>query len=328
MSRHLIRRAVQGVFVLWAAFTLTFVILYLLPSDPVEIMLHSGGGDQVGVDPAAVAELRAEHHLDQPAPLQYLHALADAVRGDFGTSIPTNEKVTTLIGQALPQTLQLAVLAFVLAVAAGGLLALTATYTEVRWLRQLLLSLPPVGVSVPTFWIGLILLQLFSFRFTLFPATGNHGFASLVLPAVTLAVPTSAVFAQLLANTLSAVWAQPYIDTAVAKGVPRLQIQLRHALRNASIPVLTVVGITFGNLLAGAIVVETVFSRQGIGRLTEQAVAAQDIPLLLGLVVLAAAVFVVVNLLVDAVYPALDPRIARVRPVTLTDAPEPQGAVR
>jgi peptide/nickel transport system permease protein len=316
MSRYLLRRVAQGVFVLWAAFTLTFVILYLLPSDPVEIML-SAGGDQVAVDPAVVEALKAEHHLDQPVLLQYLHTLGDALRGDFGTSVPTNEKVTTLIAEALPQTLQLAALAFVLALIVGGALALVATFTQNRAARQLLLSLPPVGVSVPTFWIGLILLQVFSFGTGWFPATGNKGFGSLVLPAVTLAVPTAAVFAQLLAKTLTTTWTQPYIDTAIAKGVPRWQIQLRHALRNAAIPVLTIVGITVGNLLAGAVVVETVFSRHGIGRLTEQAVGAQDIPMLRGLVVLAAAIFVVVNLLVDTIYPIVDPRIARVRPVTI-----------
>lgn len=316
MTRYLLRRVAQGVFVLWAAFTLTFAILYLLPSDPVEIMLNATG-DQVAMDPAVVDALRAEHHLDQGLVGQYLNTLADAVRGDFGTSVPTSEQVTTLIADALPSTLQLAALAFVIAVVVGGLLALVATYTQTRYLRQFLLSLPPVGVSVPTFWIGLILLQVFSFRIGLFPATGNEGFGSLVLPAVTLAVPTAAVFAQLLAKTLTQTWTQPYIDTAIAKGVPRWQIQLRHALRNASIPVLTIIGVTVGNLLAGAVVVETVFSRHGIGRLTEQAVAAQDIPLLLGLVVLAAAIFVVVNLVVDLVYPLLDPRIARVQPVTI-----------
>jgi len=313
---YLARRAAQGVVVLWAAFTLTFVVLYLLPSDPVEIMLHADG-DQTAVDPAAIAALRAEHHLDQPVLLQYLYTLGDVLRGDFGHSVPTHEKVTTLIAEALPHTLQLALFAFALSVLSGAALALTATYTRARWLRQFLLSLPPVGVSVPTFWIGLILLQLFSFGTGWFPATGNKGFASLVLPAVTLAVPTSAVFAQLLAKNLAAAWAQPYIDTANAKGVPRGRILLHHALRNAAIPVLTIVGITFGNLLAGAVVVETVFSRHGIGRLTEQAVTEQDIPTLLALVVLAAAIFVVVNLLVDIVYPLLDPRIARVAPVSL-----------
>ncbi|SNS66172.1 ABC transporter permease [Rhodococcoides kyotonense] len=319
-ARRLIGRLGQGVFVLWAAFTITFVILYLLPSDPVEIMLNSGG-DAVGMDPAVVAALRAEYHLDSSPLVQYLYALWDVVRGDFGRSIPTNEAVTTLIADALPDTVALTAFAFVLAVVFGGGLALAATYTTISWVRQLLLSLPPVGVSVPTFWIGLILLQVFSFRTGLLPSTGNAGFSSLVLPAVTLAIPTGAIVAQLLAKNLRTTWAQPYIDTAAAKGVSRSKIQLSHALRNAAIPVLTMIGIIVGNLLAGAVVVETVFSRRGVGRLTEEAVSAQDIPMILGLVVLAAAIFVVVNLIVDLIYPLVDPRLKRVRPVHLQDAP-------
>ncbi|SDH41350.1 ABC transporter permease [Pseudonocardia oroxyli] len=309
-GRYLARRAVQGVFVLWAAFTLSFVVLYLMPSDPVSIMLNATG-DGVGVDPAAVAALRAEHHLDSPLVVQYLFALGDAVRGDFGTSIPTGEPVSRLIAEALPQTLQLTALSFVLAVVFGGGLALLSTSTGWRPLRQALLSLPPLGVSVPTFWVGLILLQVFSFRAQLFPATGNAGFPALVLPAITLAVPTGAVFAQVLAKNLAAAWRSPYVETARAKGLGRTRIQLRHALRNGSIPVLTIIGITVGQMLAGAVVVETVFSRNGIGRLTEESVAAQDIPVIQGLVVLSALVFVLVNLVVDAIYPLVDPRIGR-----------------
>lgn len=319
MTRRLLSRLGQGLFVLWSAFTITFVILYLLPSDPVEIMLNSGG-DAVGMDPAVVSALRAEYHLDSSPLVQYLYALWDGVRGDFGRSIPTNEPVTTLIANALPDTIALTALAFVLAVVFGGALALAATYTSISWLRQLLLSLPPIGVSVPTFWIGLILLQVFSFRTGLFPATGNAGFSALVLPAATLAIPTGAIVAQLLAKNLRTTWAQPYIDTAAAKGVSRSKIQISHALRNAAIPVLTMIGIIVGNLLAGAVVVETVFSRRGVGRLTEEAVSAQDIPMILGLVVLAATIFVVVNLIVDLIYPLVDPRLARVRPVHLQDA--------
>jgi peptide/nickel transport system permease protein len=311
-GRYLLRRAVQGVFVLWAAFTLSFVVLYLMPSDPVSIMLNATG-DGVGVDPAAVAALRAEPHLDSPLPVQYLFALGGAARGDFGTSIPTGEPVSRLIAEALPPTAALTALAFTLAVLLGGGLALLATYTRWRPLRQLLLSLPPLGVSVPTFWIGLVLLQVFSFRAQLFPATGNAGFSALVLPALTLAVPTGAVFAQVLAKNLLATWRSPFVETARAKGLGRAHIQLRHALRNGSIPVLTIIGIAVGQMLAGAVVVETVFSRNGIGRLTEQSVAAQDIPVIQGLVVLSALVFVLVNLVVDAIYPLVDPRIGRLQ---------------
>jgi peptide/nickel transport system permease protein len=184
-----------------------------------------------------------------------------------------------------------------------------ATYTGQRWLRQLLLSLPPLGVSVPAFWVGLMLVELFSFRRHWFPAFGNDGLRGLVLPAVTLAVPTGALVAQVLAKSLFTALAEPYIDTARAKGAGRVRIHLRHALRNASLPALTIVGLLCGQLLANSVVIETVFSRNGLGRVTAAAVTVQDIPLVQGVVVFGALIFVLVNLLVDLVYPLLDPRI-------------------
>ena len=237
--------------------------------------------------------------------------LGNYLHGDLGRSIQSGAPVTSAIGHALPQTLQLAGLALALAVVCGVALALLAAYTRSRWLRQSLLSLPPLAVSIPSFWVGLMLLQLFSFHWALFPAVGNEGFSSLVLPAITLALPTAAVIAQVLAKSLSTTWQQPYIETARAKGADRLRIVLHHALRNAIIPTLTMVGLIIGSLLAGTVVVETVFSRNGIGRLTATAVTDQDIPLVQGLVMLSAVIFVVVNLAVDLAYPLVDPRIAR-----------------
>jgi peptide/nickel transport system permease protein len=307
---YLLRRALQAVFVLWAAFTATFAILYMLPSNPVAIMLDAGG-EGTQVDPEKVAELTARYGFDKPVWEQYLTRLWAAVRGDFGSSIQTGQPVTGSILDALPETLKLASIGLVLAVVIGASLALLATWTQTRWLRQALLALPPLGVSVPTFWVGLVLLQVVSFQWALLPAMGNVGWQTLVLPSLTLAIPTSAVIAQVLAKSLSATWDQPFVETARAKGTPRLHIHLRDVLRNAAIPTLTLVGITVGNLLAGSVVVETVFSRNGIGRLTQQAVTFQDIPVVQGLVVLSAVIFVVVNLAVDLVYPALDPRISQ-----------------
>ncbi|WP_030922789.1 ABC transporter permease [Streptosporangium amethystogenes] len=315
MTRYLLRRAAQGAFVLWAAFTAGFVILYLLPSDPVEIMLASTGS-MGELDPGAVAALRAEYHVDEPFYVQYGIALWRFVQGDFGTSIPQRLPVTELIGQALPETAGLAALAFVIAVLLGGSLALLTGYLRGGRLRRLLLSLPPLLVSIPSFWAGLLLLQVFSFRLGWFPAIGNRGLASLVLPAVTLALPTAAIIAQVLIKSLRQTWDEAFVVTATAKGASRLRILFVDVLRHASLPSLTLVGMTVGNMLAGAIVVETVFSRLGVGRLVEQAVAAQDIPMIQGLVVLSALVFVVVNLVVDAVYPLLDPRIRPSRAVT------------
>lgn len=310
MTGYVLRRLAQAVVVLWAAFTVTFVILYLLPSDPVSIMLAGGqGGEQTSVDPAQVAALRAELGLDDPLVVQYGHALADAVHLDLGSSISSGAPVTTLVANALPQTAALALAALAVALVVGVGIALASTWTRVRWLQGALLALPPLGVALPTFWVGLLLVQLLSFRLPVFPALGNEGLESLVLPAVTLSVPVSAQIAQVLARGLRHSLSEAYAETARAKGASRSRVHLRHALRNAAVPALTMAGVITGGLLAGAVVTETVFSRVGIGRLTVSAVESQDIPLVQGLVLLAATVFVLVNLAVDLLYPLVDPRI-------------------
>ncbi|WP_329110296.1 ABC transporter permease [Micromonospora sp. NBC_01699] len=308
MRRYVIGRLGQAVLVLWAAYTLSFLVLDFLPGDPVSAMA-GGGLDQASVDPAQLEALKREYGFDKPVLVQYADYLGRALRGDLGNSVATGQPVTTTIGDALPQTLALTGAALLLAVVFGTGLALAATYTSTRTLRQLLLSLPALGVSLPTFWVGLMLVQLFSFRFHLLPAFGNDGLGSLILPAVTLAVPTGALLAQVLAKSLFTALDEPYVQTARAKGVGRVRVHLRHALRNAALPALTIVGLLVGNLLAGSVVVETVFSRNGIGRATVSAVTVQDIPVVQGVVVFGALVFVGVNLAVDLVYPLFDPRI-------------------
>jgi peptide/nickel transport system permease protein len=308
MRRYVIKRLAQALGVLWAAYTVSFFVLNYLPGDPVSAMAGAGA-DSGQIDPAQIAALRHQYGFDKPVLVQYADYLGKAVRGDFGDSVSTGRPVTSTLADALPQTLQLTGAALLLAVVFGGGLAMLATYTTQRWLRQLLLSLPPLGVSVPTFWVGLVLVELFSFRARWFPAFGNDGLPGLVLPAVTLAIPTGALVAQVLAKSLLTALDQAYVETARAKGAGRLRIHLRHALRNASLPALTIVGLLAGQLIAGSVVVETVFSRDGLGRVTAAAVTAQDIPLVQGVVVFGALIFVVANLLVDLVYPLLDPRI-------------------
>jgi peptide/nickel transport system permease protein len=183
--------------------------------------------------------------------------------------------------------------------------------TSFRPLRQLLESLPSIGASIPTFWFGLLLLQLFSFRLGWFPAYGGDGIRAVVLPAVTLALPTAAVMAQVLSKSLRDSLSSPYIETAKAKGASRLRIHFRHAFRNGLLPSLTVIGISTGHIFAGSVVVETVFARDGIGRLTQQSVDLQDVPVVLAVVVISAAAFAIVNLVVDLLYPLVDPRIRR-----------------
>ncbi|MEV6594886.1 ABC transporter permease [Streptomyces acidicola] len=308
MRRYVIKRLAQAVGVLWAAYTVSFLVLDFLPGDPVTAMAGAGM-DSGQVDPAQLAALRHEYGFDKPVLVQYAEYLGRAVRVDFGDAVSTGLPVTSTLADALPQTLRLTGAALLLAVVLGGGLAVVATYTSQRWLRQLLLSLPPLGVSVPTFWVGLLLVEAFSFRLHWFPAFGNDGLRGLVLPALTLAVPTGAQIAQVLAKSLLTALDQAYVETARAKGAGRWRVHLRHALRNASLPALTVVGLLVGQLIAGSVVVETVFSRDGLGRVTAAAVTAQDIPLVQGVVVFGALIFVATNLVVDLVYPLLDPRI-------------------
>ncbi|HEY8720836.1 ABC transporter permease [Pengzhenrongella sp.] len=308
MARYLAARLAAALAVLWAAYTVSFLVLYALPGDPVSSLL---GADSSDVTPAQLDAVRAQYGFDLPLPVQYVQQLWRVLHGDLGRSVGTGRPVLDLIGGAIGPTAQIAGAALVLAIVVGSALALVATAVPNRRLGAALLGLPPLGVAIPSFWFGLALVQVFSFTFPIFPAVRTTGLASIVLPAITLALPASALIAQVLATSLRRTLAEPYIDTAWAKGAGRARVHLGHALRNAALPALTIAGLVVGGLLSGAVVTETVFSRAGLGRLTATSVGAQDIPVVQGLVVFAAAVFVVVNLVVDLIYPVLDPRILR-----------------
>lgn len=306
MFRYVVARLGQALIVLWLAYTVSFVVLYALPSDPVSLL---AGTDSSDITPEQLDELRSKYGLDRPLVVQYLAQLAGVLTGQFGSSITSGRPVLDVIGEATAPTLQISALALVLAIIGGGAIAVLATYSRSRWLSALLLELPPLGVAIPAFWFGLMLIQWFSFQIPLFPAMGDQGIASLILPAITLALPTGATIAQLLAKSLVTTLREPYIDTARAKGATRRRVHLAHALRNAALPALTMTGLIVGQLLAGTVVTETVFSRPGIGRVTASAVEQQDIPVVQGVVIFAAAAFVLANLVVDLIYPVLDPRI-------------------
>lgn len=306
MRSYLLRRLGQALIVLWAAWTVAWLVLWALPGDAVEVRL---GVDSSSITPEQADALRASLGLDRPWPVQYLTGLGRALTGDLGTSWETGRPVTSLLAEGLAATAAVTGLALLLAVLFGAGIALLATGTRFTWLSRTLLNLPPLGVAIPGFWLGLILLEVFSFRLAWFPAIGNEGFGSLVLPAITLAVPTSALIAQLLAKSLHESLGEPWADTARAKGAAPSRVLLGHALRNAALPALTITGLVVGQLLSGAVVTETVFSRTGLGRLTATAVTAQDTPVVQGIVLFAAVIFVVVNLAVDLLYPFLDRRI-------------------
>lgn len=309
MKRYLLVRTTQALLVLLGAYTIAYLILYLLPGDPLAILLNAAGRDMDALSPAEIAEARIFYGLDGTALERYFKLLWNALHGDFGFSASKNAPVAQLISERLPQTLALGGLAVVLSVVEGLGFGYLAASARSPALARLLARLPAFGVSIPSFWLGLLLIHLFAFTLGWLPATGNDGFQSLILPAFTLSIYSAAIYAQLLIRGFEEVSREPFITTAYAKGLTRGEVRFRHAFRNAALPILTLVGLQIGNTLSGAVLVETVFTRTGVGRLAEEAVLRQDIPVVLAVVTLSAAGFVLVNLLVDLLYPILDPRI-------------------
>ncbi|GAA1269969.1 ABC transporter permease [Pseudonocardia aurantiaca] len=307
MARYLTAKVGRALFVVWASFTLTFALLFVLPADPVDLLFDPA--ERNSITPEIRAQVSALYGFDQPVLVQYLLRLGAALTGDFGTSVQSGRPVVASILDVLPGTLLLAVGSLALAVVAAFAIALVATYTRHRWLRDLVEALPPAAVSVPVFLLGILFIQVFSFTLGWFPSFGEVGAASIVLPLVTLAIPVSGPIAQLLVRSFTDEFASPYVVTSAAKGATRGWIVVRDVFRNASLPALTIAGITFGNLVAGAVIVETIFSRAGIGRLTQTAINTLDVPLVQGIVVFVSASFALINLVVDLVYPLLDPRL-------------------
>jgi len=314
MLRYCLSRVINAVVVVWAAFSISFLLLYLLPGDPISIMLMGESGNGAGGAAASAAQrlaLAARYGFDLPPFQQYLLLLTKALHGDFGISMQSGKPVLAQIGEVLPETLKLSALSLAIALSAGVVLALLTSLRPAGRVRAMLLAIPSVSMSVPTFWIGLMLLQIFAFQLRLAPALGNSGFASLLLPSITLAVPTAALIAQTLSRSLDATLVAPFVTHLRAKGLPLRSLYLRHVLHNAAIPTITIIGLVVGSMFSGAVVTETVFSRAGAGRLLQGAVDVQDLPVVQGLVVLMAFAYAGINLVVDLIYPFIDPRIAR-----------------
>lgn len=299
------RRILQAIFVVWAAFTVSFLVLWILPGDPVSQMM--GAADYM--PPEQIEALRERYGLNDPVFVQYLRQMTGMMVGDFGVSVSTGRPVLDMLAEAWPETFALTMLAMGILLVVGVSLAVVATYIRQPFLRQFLLALPGVGVALPGFWIGLVLLTIFSFQLGWFPAMGNGGIETMVLPAIALACPTAATIASVLARSMSTEWTQAYVETAEAKGLSRPYIHLRHVFRNSVIPVVTVLALTAGALLAGTVIAETIFSRNGIGRVTEMAVRVQDTPVIQAIVIFSAVIYAFLNLVIDALYPLLDPRL-------------------
>ncbi len=304
MARFIGRRLITTLSVLWGVATLVFVVMRLLPGDPAALMLAEGGGSV-----EAIAELRAELGLDAPILVQYAQYLFRLLRGDLGRSLFTHRPVVTTIVEQLPSTIELAIVAMILAIGLGIVLGVLAAVRHGTWLDILATTVSVTGVSVPIFWSALLLIWLFGLELRLLPATGQGGLAHLIMPALVLGFASSGAIARLVRTSLLEVFDQDFINTARAKGLRERTLLVRHALKNALIPVITIIGLQFSFLLGGTVVVEVVFSRPGIGRLLVNAILWKDFPIVQGVVLLGALVYTLVNLTIDVAYAYLDPRI-------------------
>jgi ABC-type dipeptide/oligopeptide/nickel transport system permease component len=302
MSR-LLSRLLGAILTLFITWSVVFGAMRLAPGDPVLLMLQG-----TPISDAAMDAARTKLGLDQPFVVQYLTFLADAVRGDFGDSFRSRQPVVKLIGDEFPYTLQLAIGGFVVGVLLGGALGIAAGIWPNGWIDMVCMTFALAGLSLPSFWIGMILIQIFATELGWVPVLGS-GLDALVLPSITLGLFIWGGLARLVRNSIIEVMAQDYIRTAYAKGLTAVRVITRHAMRNAVIPPLTLLGIQFALLIGGAVVTETVFARPGIGRLLVQAVLEKDFPVVQGVVVLTTAAYVLINLLIDIAYGIIDPRM-------------------
>lgn len=302
-------KVLQFAFVVWATYTVTFLLVRVLPGDPVLAALAVQSGDATTVDPEQLAALREAAGLDGSLLEQYLGQLGALLTGDLGTSLATGRPVVDMIAGVVPGSLAVAGLALVIGVGTSVVLAFLASIAPWRWLRDLLVQLPPLGVAVPAFVTGLILISVFSFSLGLLPASGSRSGDSVILPAITLAFPVGAIFFQVFITAIREAESSGYVFTAEAKGLGRVAVFGRHVLRNALLPSVTSIGLLIGYLAGGTAVVETVFSREGIGRLVVSAVLARDVSVIQGVIIVVAVVYALAALLVDLSYPLIDPRL-------------------
>ncbi|MGC5287511.1 ABC transporter permease [Micromonospora sp. DT231] len=304
--RAVARRLGAGLIVLWVAATAAYLALLAAPGDTVDNIVGDGADT-----PQIRAEIIAEWGLERPAVVQYLDYLRRLVGGDLGRSYLLQRPVAEVIGEQVAPTLTLAVAAAGLGVLLALLIAVATAGDRRPWLRRASSGTELLLVSTPSFLIGLLLLSVLSFRFGIFPVSGDQGMAALVLPAVTLALPIAGLLAQVLRDGIDRALDEPFVLTARSRGVRERTVLLRHALRHALLPAVTLAGWLFGILLGGTVIVEQVFGRPGLGQVTLTAVTGGDMPVVLAVVTLSAAVYVVVNTAADLAYLLVDPRLRR-----------------
>lgn len=303
MLRYILTRLFYTIPVLWLVVSVVFLLIHLVPGDPIQQMLGEGA------TASDVQSLRHAYGLDVPIGRQYVNYWKGVLRGDLGRSLRLDQPVTRIIGQRYPWTLQLTIAAMIVALLISIPAGVRSARRRNRWDDRALSFVSLLGLSFPNFALGPILILFFSIQLALLPVSGSGTFAHLILPAITLGGSLAAILTRMVRTAMLEELSQDYIRTARAKGLPESTVVYKHALRNALIPVLTVVGLQFGALLAGAIVTETIFSWPGIGRLTIQAINSRDYYLVQGCILTIGLTYVIVNFVTDFLYSLANPRI-------------------
>ena len=303
MGNFLLRRILLLIPVLWGVATLVFLLLHFIPGDPIDLML---GDSALGTDRET---LRDQLGLNDPLIIQYIRYFGDLLQGDWGTSLFSKKPVFEEIMERVPATMELMFGAMVVTILVAMPLGLIAAVKKGTWIDQGSMIFSLLGVSIPNFWLGPMLILLFSIHFDLLPVNERGGLEHLILPALTLGTSLASILARITRSSVVETLQAEYIRTARSKGISELRILLRHALRNALIPIVTVIGLQIGVLLSGAIITESIFDWPGLGNLLISAINSRNYPLVQGCVLFIAGSYVMVNLVIDLLYAYLDPRI-------------------
>lgn len=303
MGKYLVKRVLLAIGVIFAISAITFFVLNIVPGDPVRIML----GDMA--DEETVERVREQLGLNEPILVQYFNWLFDMLQGDFGTSYTQNKEVIYLIGNALGVTVKLAGFAYLFALVMGLTFGVVSAVFRGTWVDRVLMSISVFGISAPVFWVAVILQIVFALNLSWFPLSGIKTWQSYVLPVVTLGIRYAASIARVTRTSMVEVMGQDFMRTAEAKGLSHWAVILKHGLRNALIPIITIAGTQLGDIFTGSILIESIFSMPGMGKLMLDAINARDLPLIEGCVMYIALVCVVVYLVVDILYAVVDPRI-------------------
>ncbi len=313
MLSFIARRLLFSVFVILGVLTLVFVSMHIAPGDPIDMLISPEAGGRA--NPELIEQLRRKYGLDRPVPVQYLTYLTNVLRLDLGESIRNGRPVAQEVMRHYPATFELTIASLLVAAVLGTLVGVVAALNKGGFLDHLSMTLALLGVSLPHFLLGLLLMLVFSLQLGWLPPSGRvaglgwESLKHLVMPAATLGVATTAIVGRLVRSSMLDVLKEDYVRTAAAKGAGRAAVVLKHAFRNALIPLVTVLGLEFGVLLSGAVIAESIFAWPGLGRYLILGINGRDFPVVQGTVIFISTTFVLVNLLVDLLYSFLDPRV-------------------